>query len=180
MCFTGGFTLAMMVDPAVVAPVLSQPSLPFAIGRKGKRDLGISGAHIQKARARMQDEGICLLGLRFTGDTLVPEERFDRMREELGSGFVAVELDRRPATPTASARRRTRCSPRTSSTSRATLAQRAQPGARPLPLPAARAGDLITRRARPRQSTVSAPPSEKASSARGLSCSRVWASGTGP
>src|SRR5260221_713922 len=30
MCFTGGFALAMMTEPAVVAPVLSQPSLPFA------------------------------------------------------------------------------------------------------------------------------------------------------
>jgi hypothetical protein len=30
MCFTGGFALAMMTEPAVVAPVLSQPSLPLA------------------------------------------------------------------------------------------------------------------------------------------------------
>ena len=29
MCLTGGFALAMMVDPVVVAPVLSQPSLPI-------------------------------------------------------------------------------------------------------------------------------------------------------
>ena len=28
MCFTGGFALGMMVDDVVVAPVLSQPSLP--------------------------------------------------------------------------------------------------------------------------------------------------------
>ena len=32
MCFTGGFALAMMVDPSVVAPVLAQPSTPFCIG----------------------------------------------------------------------------------------------------------------------------------------------------
>jgi dienelactone hydrolase len=32
MCFTGGFALAMMTEPSVVAPVLSQPSLPLAIG----------------------------------------------------------------------------------------------------------------------------------------------------
>ena len=29
MCFTGGFALAMMTEPSVVAPVLSQPSLPL-------------------------------------------------------------------------------------------------------------------------------------------------------
>src|SRR3569623_2867183 len=32
MCFTGGLALAMMNEPAVVAPVLSQPSMPFAAG----------------------------------------------------------------------------------------------------------------------------------------------------
>ena len=32
MCFTGNFALAMMTEPAVVAPVLSQPSLPLAGG----------------------------------------------------------------------------------------------------------------------------------------------------
>jgi dienelactone hydrolase len=32
MCFTGGFALAMMTEPSVVAPVLSQPSLP--LGKK--------------------------------------------------------------------------------------------------------------------------------------------------
>src|SRR5688572_6250272 len=37
MCFTGGFALAMTVDESVIAPVVSQPSLPFALtsGRKG-------------------------------------------------------------------------------------------------------------------------------------------------
>ena len=33
MCFSGGFALGMMVDDVMVAPVLSQPSLPFAAGR---------------------------------------------------------------------------------------------------------------------------------------------------
>src|SRR5712691_3362473 len=29
MCFTGNFALAMMLEPAMIAPVLSQPSLPL-------------------------------------------------------------------------------------------------------------------------------------------------------
>ena len=33
MCFTGGFALAMMVDESVAAPVLCQPSAPFAVGQ---------------------------------------------------------------------------------------------------------------------------------------------------
>lgn len=28
MCFTGGYALAMAVEPAVLAPVLSQPGMP--------------------------------------------------------------------------------------------------------------------------------------------------------
>src|SRR5580698_4135010 len=32
MCFTGGFALAMVTEPAMVAPVLSQPSLPLVMG----------------------------------------------------------------------------------------------------------------------------------------------------
>src|SRR3954451_23208705 len=34
MCLTGGFALAMMVDERMLAPVLSQPSMPFAITSK--------------------------------------------------------------------------------------------------------------------------------------------------
>jgi len=92
MCLTGGFALAMMVDPVVVAPVLSQPSLPFAVGRKRKRDLGVSAADLELVKARIA-EGACVLGLRFRKDPVVPGERFDRLRDELGDGFVAVELD---------------------------------------------------------------------------------------
>jgi len=31
MCFTGGFALAMAVEPAVLAPVVSQPGLPMPV-----------------------------------------------------------------------------------------------------------------------------------------------------
>jgi hypothetical protein len=33
MCFSGGFALGMMVDDIMVAPVLSQPSMPFTVGK---------------------------------------------------------------------------------------------------------------------------------------------------
>lgn len=92
MCLTGGFALAMMVDPVVVAPVLSQPSLPFPVGARRRRDLGVSDEDLEQVKARIA-EGACVLGLRFRKDPVVPEERFDRLREELGDGFVAVELD---------------------------------------------------------------------------------------
>src|ERR1700754_3239566 len=40
MCFTGGFALAMMTEPSVVAPVLAEPSLPA--GRKHGAQLDCS------------------------------------------------------------------------------------------------------------------------------------------
>jgi dienelactone hydrolase len=95
MCFTGGFALAMMVDEEMVAPVLSQPSLPFPIGKKWKRDLGISDDDLALVKARAA-AGQCLLGLRFTGDKVVPDARFQRLRDELGDRFLAVEIDSSP------------------------------------------------------------------------------------
>src|SRR4051795_9526815 len=58
MCFTGGFALAMAVDDTMMAPVLSQPSLPFAGGKKRKRALGLSDADLATVAAR---EELCVL-----------------------------------------------------------------------------------------------------------------------
>jgi dienelactone hydrolase len=95
MCFTGGFALAMMVDDRMLAPVLSQPSLPLPITKKHRADTGISRADMDRVKERV-DGGACLLGLRFTGDTMVPAARFETLRRELGDGFVAVEIDSSP------------------------------------------------------------------------------------
>jgi dienelactone hydrolase len=99
MCFTGGFALAMMVDDSVLAPVLSQPSLPFPIGKRRKSDLGISDSDLARVKERCADDGICVLGLRFTNDRAVPEERFDRLRAELGDAFVGVEINSSKGNP---------------------------------------------------------------------------------
>lgn len=97
MCFTGGFALAMMVDDVVVAPVLSQPSLPIAIGAKRAADLGISAADLRIVKDRV-DAGCPVLGLRFTEDGAVGT-RFDTLGRELGDGFIAVEIDSSPGNP---------------------------------------------------------------------------------
>jgi dienelactone hydrolase len=98
MCYTGGFGLAMMVDDVVVAPVLSQPSLPIQFGAARKRDVQLSEADWQRVRQRAED-GTCVLGLRFTGDKLCPGDRFTRLRQELGERFLAIELDSSPGNP---------------------------------------------------------------------------------
>jgi dienelactone hydrolase len=98
MCFTGGFALAMMVDDTVVAPVLSQPSLPFPLSKKHKADIGISGADLAKVKARVAG-GTCVLGLRFSNDPFCFPERFETLRRELGDGFISVELDSSEGNP---------------------------------------------------------------------------------
>ena len=92
MCLTGGFALAMCADDHVVAPVLSQPSLPLPLGASRRRDLGISTNDLTRVRQRAT-EGLCVLGLRFTNDTKSPAARFARLREELGENFLDVEID---------------------------------------------------------------------------------------
>jgi dienelactone hydrolase len=98
MCFTGGFALGMMVDDVVVAPVLSQPSLPFPVTRGLRRDIGLSPADTARVQERAA-AGTCVLGLRFTGDKMSPRERFAHLRELLGDSFIAVELDSSPGNP---------------------------------------------------------------------------------
>ncbi|MFZ4721268.1 MAG: dienelactone hydrolase family protein [Ilumatobacteraceae bacterium] len=91
MCFSGGFALAMMVDDIMVAPVLSQPSLPFAVGKKERgADLNLSPDDALVIRRRAE-EGCQVLGLRFTGDKLVGD-RFASLKTLLGDAFIAVEL----------------------------------------------------------------------------------------
>lgn len=90
MCFSGGFALGMMVDDIMVAPVLSQPSLPFAIGGSRAADLNLSESDQARVVERAQ-AGCQVLGLRYTGDKLVGT-RFATLRKLLGEAFIAVEF----------------------------------------------------------------------------------------
>ena len=92
MCFSGGFALGMMIDDIMVAPVLSQPSFPIAVGRRDAGgNLGLSPDDEAEVVRRAR-EGCEVLGLRFTGDRMVGT-RFDTLRERLGDAFIAVELE---------------------------------------------------------------------------------------
>jgi dienelactone hydrolase len=86
MCITGGFALAMAVEQFVIAPVLSQPSLPWAIGRSRKSQIGLSPADLATVKDRTRG-GLRVLGLRFTNDWLCPSQRFATLTTELGEGF---------------------------------------------------------------------------------------------
>jgi len=91
MCFSGGFALGMMVDQVMAAPVLSQPSLPFALGKPARlADLNLSPGDAQRVAERAAG-GCEVLGLRFDQDKLVGT-RFESLRALLGDAFIAVDL----------------------------------------------------------------------------------------
>jgi dienelactone hydrolase len=91
MCFTGGFALAMMVDSSVVAPVVCQPSLPFAVTKKHGADLNLTPADLATVRDRAA-AGCQVLGLRYRKDGAVGT-RFDTLTREIGDAFIRVEFD---------------------------------------------------------------------------------------
>ena len=99
MCFTGGFALAMAVDEHVLAPVLSQPSVPFPLTTRHKASIDTSPVDLKTVAGRCAVEGLQVLGLRFDGDPYVPRERFAYLREQLGDGFVAIELQQSDGHP---------------------------------------------------------------------------------
>jgi dienelactone hydrolase len=99
MCFTGNFALAMMLNAPVLAPVLSQPSLPFGITESRRGALHASPEEIQAAHAKIDSLGARILGLRFVQDPMCRGERFARLRSEFGNAFEAIEIDAKYANP---------------------------------------------------------------------------------
>ena len=98
MCLTGNFALALMVDESVMAPVLSQPSLPFPITASHRAALHVSPAQLAVVKQRAQT-GCPVLGLRFSSDPMCPGERFQTLRRELGSAFEGIEIDSSSGNP---------------------------------------------------------------------------------
>jgi dienelactone hydrolase len=95
MCFTGGFALAMAVEPAVVAPVLSQPGLPAPVSAAKRAAVQLDPVDLTAVKDRTHD-GLCVMGLRFTADRGSPPERFETLRRELGDAFIGIEIDSSP------------------------------------------------------------------------------------
>lgn len=88
MCFAGGYALAMATDPVVTAPVVSQPASPGPIGADRRRSVHVSELDL----AQIIENGCTVMGLRFSGDPMVPTARFETLRNALGDRFIAVEI----------------------------------------------------------------------------------------
>jgi dienelactone hydrolase len=95
MCMTGNFALALMVDEHIMAPVMSQPSLPLSVSKGHREALHLSDEDLARVKRRTA-AGLPVLGLRFTNDFLCPKERFATLRRELGDAFEGIEIDSSP------------------------------------------------------------------------------------
>ena len=100
MCFSGNFALAMMMEPCVKAPVLSQPSLPFCVSKAHGAALHVSPEELVCVKQRGL-KGDKVLGLRFKGDPMSPGTKFEKLRREIGDAFEGIELDDSTANPAA-------------------------------------------------------------------------------
>jgi dienelactone hydrolase len=96
LCLTGNFALIMMADEHVVAPVLGEPTLPFAFSKEGRAAIGLSDDEIARAKRRAY-AGCPILGYRFKEDRLCPGERFDALAETFGSAFEGHSIDSVPS-----------------------------------------------------------------------------------
>ena len=95
MCFTGNFALSMVLEPAVIAPVLAQPSLPLEAPER----IDMSEAELAAVRQRLDRDDLTVLALRFDGDAHCRAARFAAYAQALGPRFEARVLPDAAANP---------------------------------------------------------------------------------
>ncbi len=83
MCFTGNFALTMMLEQAVIAPVLCQPSLPL----DDPAALEIAPDELGEVAERLEREDLTVLAYRFSGDRFCRAQRFRAYADALGERF---------------------------------------------------------------------------------------------
>lgn len=88
MCFTGNFALTMMLEPSMLAPVLSQPSLPL----DDPSGIESSTEELEMVRKRLEKDDLTVLAYRFEGDRFCMAQRFAAYAEGLGDRFVGRVL----------------------------------------------------------------------------------------
>jgi len=88
MCFTGNFALTMMLEPSMLAPVLSQPSLPL----NNPSGIEIAPDEVKAVRERLERDDLTVMAYRFEGDKFCMAERFAAYKEALGDRFIGRVL----------------------------------------------------------------------------------------
>jgi dienelactone hydrolase len=95
MCFTGNFALTMMLESAMLAPVLSQPALPL----DDPSALEIAPPELRAVRARLDRDDLTVLAYRFEGDRFCTAQRFAAYADALGDRLEARVLPDSAANP---------------------------------------------------------------------------------
>jgi dienelactone hydrolase len=95
MCFTGNFALSMMMEPAMLAPVVCQPSLPL----DDPAGTNVAADELAAVRRRLEREDLSVMAYRFEGDRFCKAERFAAFSQALGERFVARVLPDSAANP---------------------------------------------------------------------------------
>ena len=95
MCFTGNFALTMMLEPAMLAPVLSQPSLPLDAAHQVESP----PEELAQIRQRLEAEDLTVLAYRFAGDRFCQAQRFAAYEQALGDRFDGRVLPDSAANP---------------------------------------------------------------------------------
>src|SRR6266481_1904246 len=88
MCFTGNFALTMMLEPSMLAPVLSQPSLPL----NNPAGIEIAPDEVKAVRERLERDDLTVMAYRFEGDKFCVAQRFAAYKEALGDRFIGRVL----------------------------------------------------------------------------------------
>jgi dienelactone hydrolase len=101
MCFTGSVILSVMLEPAVLAPVMCEPAIPMTEWlplvpapplSARQRALGVPDSDVRAAGLRARQAKVH--AYRFRTDRICPGARFETLREALGAeGVVMKEFD---------------------------------------------------------------------------------------
>jgi dienelactone hydrolase len=90
MCLTGAMPLELFPLANVKAAVISQPSLPIALGPFGKGHTDATGV-ADPTLQRVRDSGLPLLAFRFREDKISPAARMGRFERTFGDQLTLFE-----------------------------------------------------------------------------------------
>lgn len=87
MCLTGNFAISLMADPAVLAAVTSQPSLPL----QSQKALHMSPKDIEDISQALDEKG-AMLAFRFEGDKFCRPAKFDAIKAAFNTDHDRIKL----------------------------------------------------------------------------------------
>ena len=88
MCFTGNFALTMMLEPSMLAPVLSQPSLPL----NDPAGIEIAPDEVKAVRERLEREDLTVWPIASRATSSAWRNALRPISEALGDRFIGRVL----------------------------------------------------------------------------------------